>query len=50
MKAEQVMAADPTGRKASTLAPKIVLAFVFLNLIVLLTELTINVLGAILPL
>ena len=50
MKAEQAKAADPTGRKASTLAPMILLVFVLLNLVVLLTELTINVLGAILPL
>jgi hypothetical protein len=41
---------DPAGRKSSTIAPKIVLVFVLLNLAFLLTELTINVLGAILPL
>lgn len=42
--------ADPTGRKASTIAPKILLVFVLLNLLFLLSELTINVLAAILPL
>jgi hypothetical protein len=42
--------ADPTGRQASTIAPKILLVFVVLNLLFLLSELTINVLGAILPL
>lgn len=42
--------ADGTGRNGSTIVPKIILVFVLLNLLFLLTELTINVLGAILPL
>jgi hypothetical protein len=49
MRVEPIMA-DPAGRNASKIAPKIVLVFVLLNLVFLLTELTINVLGAILPL
>jgi hypothetical protein len=49
MGAEPAMA-DGTGKEGSTIAPKIILAFVLINLLFLLTELTINVLGAILPL
>jgi hypothetical protein len=49
MRADPTMA-DSTGREGSTIAPKIILVFVLLNLLFLLTELAINVLGAILPL
>jgi hypothetical protein len=42
--------ADGTGREGSTIVPKIILAFVLLNLLFLLTELVINVFGAMLPL
>ena len=42
--------ADGTGRNGSTIVPKIILAFVLINLLFLLTELVINVLGAMLPL
>ena len=42
--------ADATGRRGSMIAAKIVLAFVFINLAFLLTELTINVFEAMLPL
>jgi len=41
---------DGTGRKGSTIVPKIILVFVLINLVFLLTELTINILGAMLPL
>lgn len=41
---------DRAGREGSTIAPKILLAFVLINLLFLLTELAINVLGAMLPL
>jgi hypothetical protein len=49
MRAEPTMA-DATGRQGSTIVPKIILVFVLINLLFLLTELTINVLGAMLPL
>jgi hypothetical protein len=49
MRAEPAMA-DGTGREGSTIVPKILLVFVLINLVFLLTELTINVLGAMLPL
>jgi hypothetical protein len=49
MRAEPTMA-DATGRRGSTIVPKIILVFVLINLVFLLTELTINVLGAMLPL
>jgi hypothetical protein len=49
MRAEPAMA-DGTGRNGSTIVPKIILGFVLINLLFLLTELTINVLGAMLPL
>ena len=42
--------ADGTGRTGSRIVPMIILGFVALNLLFLLTELTINVLGAMLPL
>jgi hypothetical protein len=42
--------ADASGREGSTIVPKILLVFVLLNFLVLLTELTLNVLGAMLPL
>ena len=41
---------DGTGREGSTIVPKIILVFVLVNLLFLLTELTINILGAMLPL
>jgi hypothetical protein len=49
MRAEPAMA-DGTGRQGSTIVPKILLAFVLLNLLFLLTELAINVFSAMLPL
>jgi hypothetical protein len=49
MRAEQAMA-DATGREGSTIVPKIALVFVLVNLLFLLTELAINVFGAMLPL
>jgi hypothetical protein len=49
MSAEPAMA-DGTGRQGSAIVPKIILVFVLINLLFLLTELTINVLGAMLPL
>jgi hypothetical protein len=49
MRAEPAMA-DGAGRQGSTIVPKIILVFVLINLLFLLTELTINVLGAMLPL
>lgn len=42
--------ADATGREGSTIVPKIILLFVLINLLFLLTELAINVFGAMLPL
>jgi hypothetical protein len=42
--------ADATGRAASTIVPKIILVFALLNLLFLLTEIAINVSGAMLPL
>ena len=42
--------ADTTGRAGSTIAPKIILVFVLINLLFLLTELAINVFSAMLPL
>lgn len=42
--------ADATGKDGSTIVPKIVLVFVVINLLILLTELAINILGAMLPL
>jgi hypothetical protein len=42
--------ADGAGRQGSTIVPMIILAFVLINLLFLLTELTVNVLGAMLPL
>jgi hypothetical protein len=42
--------ADGTGREGSTIIPKIILVLVLINLLFLLTELTINILGAMLPL
>jgi hypothetical protein len=49
MRAEPAMA-DATGREGSTIVAKIILVFVLINLLFLLTELTINILGAMLPL
>ncbi len=42
--------ADPSGREGSTIVPKILLGFVLINFLILLTELTVNVLMAMLPL
>jgi hypothetical protein len=42
--------ADATGREGSTIAPKILLVLALINLLFLLTEIGINVLGAMLPL
>ena len=42
--------ADATGRKGSTIVPKIILVFALINLLFLLTEIAINVFGAMLPL
>lgn len=42
--------ADATGREGSTIVPKIILVFVLINLLFLLTEIAVNVLGAMLPL
>jgi len=42
--------ADASGKEGSTIVPKILLVFVLINFLVLLTELTLNVLGAMLPL
>jgi hypothetical protein len=49
MRAELAMA-DATGRAGSTIVPKIILAFALINLLFLLTEVAVNVLGAMLPL
>jgi len=49
MRAEPAMA-DGTGREGSTIVPKIILVFVLINLLFLLTEIAINVFGAMLPL
>jgi hypothetical protein len=49
MRAELAMA-DASGKEGSTIVPKILLVFVLINFLVLLTELTLNVLGAMLPL
>jgi hypothetical protein len=48
--AVELTMADATGRTASTIAPKIILAFAILNLLFLLTEIAINVFSAMLPL
>ena len=42
--------ADASDREGSTIVPKILLVFVLLNFLLLLTELVLNVLGAMLPL
>lgn len=42
--------ADATGREGSTIPAKIILVFALINLLFLLTELTINVFEAMLPL
>jgi hypothetical protein len=42
--------ADATGRTGSTIVPMIILAFALINLLFLLTEIAINVFGAMLPL
>ena len=42
--------ADAAGRQGSTIAAKIILAFALINLLFLLTEIAINVFGALLPL
>jgi hypothetical protein len=49
MRAELTMA-DGSGREGSTLVPKIILIFVALNFLLLVTELTLNVFSAMLPL
>ena len=48
--AVELTMADATGRTASTIVPKIILAFAILNLLFLLTEIGINVFSAMLPL
>ena len=42
--------AGTTGRAGSTIAPKILLVFVLIDLLFLLTEIAINVFSAMLPL
>jgi len=42
--------ADATGRTGSTVVPMIILVFALINLLFLLTEIAINVFGAMLPL
>ena len=42
--------ADATGREGSKIVPKIILVFVLINFLFLLTEVAINVFGAMLPL
>ena len=49
MRVELTMA-DATGRQGSTIVPKIILVFALINLLFLLTEIAINVFGAMLPL
>lgn len=49
MSAEPAMA-DATGREGSTIVAKILLGLALVNLLFLLTEIAINVLGAMLPL
>jgi hypothetical protein len=49
MEAEPAMV-NATGREGSTIAPKILLVLVLINLLFLLTEIAINLLGAMLPL
>jgi hypothetical protein len=48
--AMELTMADATGRTALTIVPKIILAFVILNLLFLLTEIAVNVFSAMLPL
>jgi hypothetical protein len=49
MSAELAMA-DATGRTGSAILPKVILVLAVINLVFLLTEIAINVLGAMLPL
>jgi hypothetical protein len=49
MRAELAMV-DATGREGSTIVPKILLGLVLINLLFLLTEIAVNVFGAMLPL